>query len=230
MSNPSRWLNWTPGQRPIIEIPPEGEPTKPSKRGFVGFDGSVSGENQIIRELETPSASVSSDPQTTADSADPAPTKPCHACHGTRWWLSVNGPVVCGTCHPPANPALVRRWYELPIIGKSLPPEPTKPSELPADILSDMASKAPSLEEVKASLPPGVRLVNYQPREVPFAVAPVSIVTQAGKFYRAYLADLARRLEKPEGYHCPPLSDILSKLSSAGLELMIEAPATRAGK
>jgi hypothetical protein len=95
-----------------------------------------------------------------------------------------------------------------------------------AAILQDMASKAPSLEEVKAGLPPGIRVVSYVPKEAPFAVAPVSVVTQAGKFYRAYLADLARRLEKPEGYHCPPLSDILSKLADAGLELAVDAPAT----
>ena len=53
--------------------------------------------------------------------------------------------------------------------------------------LRDRESKPPSLEEVKAVLPPGVRLVNYEPKQPPFAVAPVSIVTNAGKFYRAYL-------------------------------------------
>jgi hypothetical protein len=58
-----------------------------------------------------------------------------------------------------------------------------------------------------------------------FAVAPVSVVTNAGKFYRAYLANLSRRLEHPEGYHCPPLADILSKLADAGLELTVDAPA-----
>jgi len=89
-------------------------------------------------------------------------------------------------------------------------------------MLRDIESKPPSLEEVKAGLPAGVRLVSYQPREVPFAVAPVSVVTNAGKFYRAYLADLSRRLAKPEGYHCPPLADILAKLADAGLELRVE--------
>ena len=88
--------------------------------------------------------------------------------------------------------------------------------------LRDRESKPPSLEEVKAVLPPGVRLVNYEPKQPPFAVAPVSIVTNAGKFYRAYLKDLAIRLAKPKGYHCPPLADILSKLADAGLELKIE--------
>lgn len=95
-----------------------------------------------------------------------------------------------------------------------------------AAILQDMASGAPSLDEVKANLPPGVRLVSYQPKTAPFAVAPVSVVTQAGKFYRAYLADLSQRMANPKGYSCPPLSDILSKLADAGLELSIETPAT----
>ena len=70
-------------------------------------------------------------------------------------------------------------------------------------------------------LPAGVRLVSYEPKQTPFAVAAASVVTSTGKFYRAFLADLARRLKKPEGYHCPPLTDILGKLADAGLELKL---------
>ena len=92
-------------------------------------------------------------------------------------------------------------------------------------VLRDIESKPPSLDEIQPSLQPGVKLVNYGPKQPPFAVAPVSIVTNAGKFYRAYLADLSWRLAKSEGYHCPPLADILSKLADAGLELTVEAPA-----
>src|ERR1035437_3293559 len=77
-----------------------------------------------------------------------------------------------------------------------------------AAILSDLGSNAPSLEEVKASLPPGVRLVSYEPKQAPFTVAPVSVVTKAGKFYRAYLRDLTWRLEHPHGHATPPLADI----------------------
>jgi hypothetical protein len=88
-------------------------------------------------------------------------------------------------------------------------------------LLRDSESKPPSLHEVQAMLPVGVKLVSYQPKQAPFAVAPASVVTNTGKFYRAYLADLARRLAKPEGYHCPPLIDILSKLADAGLELQV---------
>jgi len=91
--------------------------------------------------------------------------------------------------------------------------------------LSGMGSKAPTVEEVRASLPPGAKLVSYEPKQAPFAVAPVSLVNDAGKFYRAYLADLSRRLAKPEGYHCPPLADILSKLADAGVELRVDASA-----
>ncbi|HUZ47308.1 MAG TPA: hypothetical protein VMW54_11790 [Terriglobia bacterium] len=86
-------------------------------------------------------------------------------------------------------------------------------------------SIAPSLEEIQAALPPGVRFISYRPKQGPFALAPVSVVTNAGIFYRAYLRDLKARLEKPEGYHCPPLADIVSKLGDAGLELKIERPA-----
>lgn len=87
--------------------------------------------------------------------------------------------------------------------------------------VKDRESLPPTLEEVKAALPPGVQLLSYQPKTAPFAVQPVSVVTNSGRFYRAYLNDLARRMKKPKGYHFPPLSDILGKLADAGLELTI---------
>ena len=54
-------------------------------------------------------------------------------------------------------------------------------------------------------------------------MAPVSVITHPGKFYWAYMADLSRRLAKPQGFQCPLLADILSKLTYAGLELKIES-------
>jgi len=89
-------------------------------------------------------------------------------------------------------------------------------------MLTERESVAPSLEEVRGILPPGVNVVSYEPKEAPFAVAPVSIVTNAGRFYRVYLADLRERLAKPDAYSCPPLADILAKLSDAGLELKVD--------
>jgi hypothetical protein len=94
-------------------------------------------------------------------------------------------------------------------------------------LLRDRESKPPSLEEVKGVLPPGVKLVNYEPKQAPFAVAPVSVVSNAGRFFRAYLRDLRWRLEHPASYAAPPLTDILSKLADAGLELLVEAPTPR---
>ncbi len=49
-------------------------------------------------------------------------------------------------------------------------------------MLRDIESKPPSLEEVRASLPPGVKLVRYEPKQSPIAVAPVSVVTNVGIF------------------------------------------------
>ena len=89
-------------------------------------------------------------------------------------------------------------------------------------MLRDQESKAPSLEEIRAALPAGVTLVSYETKQAPFAVAPVTVVTNAGQFFRAYLRDLKARLGKPEGSHCPPLADILAKLAGAGLELRIQ--------
>lgn len=88
-----------------------------------------------------------------------------------------------------------------------------------ADMLKDQQSQAPSLDEVKASLPSRVRVIDYRPRGAPFDVAPVSVVTDAGKFYRAYLQDLFWRLRHPHAPTRPPLADILSKLAEAGLSL-----------
>ncbi len=116
----------------------------------------------------------------------------------------------------------------LRVRGPNLPEVPPLVSELRArreeaiSILREQQSKPPTLEEVKAALPPSVKLVSYKPKDAPFAVAPLSIVTDSGKFYRSYLADLARRLAKPEGFYCPPVTDILSKLADAGLELRLE--------
>jgi hypothetical protein len=40
----------------------------------------------------------------------PRPAGACTCCGGTRFWLSVQDALICGTCHPPANPSLVREW------------------------------------------------------------------------------------------------------------------------
>lgn len=34
---------------------------------------------------------------------------PC-LCGGTLFWVSKHGPIICGSCHPPADPKLVVRW------------------------------------------------------------------------------------------------------------------------
>lgn len=86
-------------------------------------------------------------------------------------------------------------------------------------LLRDRESQAPSHEEVKAMLPPGIRLRSYEPKAAPFAVAPVSVVTDAGKFYRSYLRDLACRLKHPDSHAVAPLVSILAKLQDAGLDL-----------
>jgi hypothetical protein len=120
---------------------------------------------------------------------------------------------------------------KLKVRGPDLPEVAELVSELRARrddalaILRDAESKPPSTEEVRVALPPGVTLLSYQPKQAPFAVAPVFVVTNAGKFFRAYLRDLRWRLEHPHGYAAPPLPDILGKLADAGLELTVDAPA-----
>ena len=87
------------------------------------------------------------------------------------------------------------------------------------EMLREQESTVPSLEEVKSYLPRGIKVARYEPKQAPFALAPISIVTNAGLFYRRYLADLRERLAKLEGHCCPPLGDILAKLAEAGLEI-----------
>jgi hypothetical protein len=119
---------------------------------------------------------------------------------------------------------------KLKVRGPNLPEVAELVSELRArrddalSILRDREGQPPSLEEIQSVLPSGVTLVSYKAKHAPFAVAPVSIVTNAGKFFRAYLRDLNWRLEHPDGYAAPPLADILSKLSDAGLELKVDGP------
>ena len=90
-------------------------------------------------------------------------------------------------------------------------------------MLENVEGKPPSLNAVKAALPPGVRLLSYRPKQTPFAVASVSVVINARTFLQAYLRDLGWRLEHPKGYAAAPLPDILSKLADDGLELTVDA-------
>jgi len=86
-------------------------------------------------------------------------------------------------------------------------------------------SDAGSLAPPKCPLlPPGVRLIRYRPKPSPVAVAPVSIVTDVGKFIAAYLADLDYRLRHPDTYACASLPEILAKLAEVGVELATEVP------
>jgi len=71
-------------------------------------------------------------------------------------------------------------------------------------------------------LPPAVRLLRYAPKVAPVAVQPCSIVTDVGKFIRAYLEDLEWRLAHPNTYACASLPEILAKLAEVGVELKIE--------
>jgi hypothetical protein len=90
-------------------------------------------------------------------------------------------------------------------------------------VIRELQSAPPTLEEIQAMLPEGVRMLRYEPKGAPFAVAPVSIVSDGRKFFRSYLKDLGWRLEHREGRAVPPLADILAKLSDAGLRLEIGA-------
>jgi len=52
-------------------------------------------------------------PQASGAASGNRPSRPCYACGGKRFWRSVHGPLVCGTCHPPATPDLAAEWVDV---------------------------------------------------------------------------------------------------------------------
>jgi hypothetical protein len=119
-----------------------------------------------------------------------------------------------------------RLRYRLPagdLEARKLLPEIRENRDVIVEMLRDRESQPPPLAEVISKLPDGVSVVRYEPKTVPFVVGAVaSVVTNAGKFFRRYLAELPRRLNDPGTRSVPPLADILTKLQDGGLELELE--------
>jgi hypothetical protein len=63
-------------------------------------------------DLQGPSLDAVVDSTDVRGLDDVGPVEPCRICGATRYWRSIHGPVVCGTCHPPASPDLVDRWLD----------------------------------------------------------------------------------------------------------------------
>jgi len=212
MSAPSRWLNWTPSERQVMEPPRETEPAKPSKTNSVGFDGSGSKDNPIIQptdQMEPADPIIEQTLYTEPSKPTKTPDTPCHACHGTRWWVSIHGEVVCATCHPPPNPGLVRRWYEQPICER--PPAQN--------------ATAPGQSSCPYTLPIGVKVLAYSPKDPPVGVTVCSVVTDVPKFIQHALQELDARLHHPVQIKAgDSVFDLLSKLADCGLELCFDWP------
>src|SRR5437899_1947853 len=56
-----------------------------------------------VRVVERPPVKVSQTPRTERIMA---PAGACWACGQARFWVSIQDRLVCGVCHPPADPAL----------------------------------------------------------------------------------------------------------------------------
>jgi hypothetical protein len=121
------------------------------------------------------------------------------------------------------------RGPDLPEVA-ALIPELSAHREEAMLLIRELRSAPPTLGEIEALLPESVRVLRYEPKPAPFAVAPVSVVTNAGKFFQAYLKDLAWRMEHPEDHAAPSLADILAKLADAGLDLMADGSSFRLGE
>ncbi len=73
------------------------------------------------------------------------------------------------------------------------------------------------------ALPPGVRLMSYQPKEPPVAITVCSVVTDVPKFIEHCLAELSARLHSPVQIRAgDSVFELLSKLADCGLELVVE--------
>ena len=77
-------------------------------------------------------------------------------------------------------------------------------------------------------LPAGVKLVRYEPKKAPVAVAPVTIVIDVRKFIETHLAELDARLHHPVQIRAGgSVQEILAKLAEVGLELELRIKPTQ---
>jgi hypothetical protein len=106
-----KWQNWAPAG-PISSDRSVPEHTKPTEPGSVGFVSSVSGSLSAQPTDDVPGSPGPIDVNDW-NSALELPTRRCRACKSDVFWLSVYGAAICSTCHPPANPGIVRAWFRL---------------------------------------------------------------------------------------------------------------------
>jgi hypothetical protein len=90
----------------------ENEPKPPMKRADA-TGAPQSGPAEVVAEAEGKPQSQPIPAKPTALEID-YPFERCRACRSWLFWVSIHGAVMCSTCHPPANPDLVRRWFWLP--------------------------------------------------------------------------------------------------------------------
>jgi len=111
----------------------------------------------------------------------------------------------------------------LKVRGPDVPEVPPLVSELRARraeavaILREQQSKPPTLEEVKAALPAGVRLVSWNLKDPPAAIETCAVVTDPALFARSTLEQLRVALENPKrwvGWSVPQLIDRLAQVGA----------------
>lgn len=125
----------------------------------------------------------------------------------------------------------VRFWLDGEKVRANLP-KPTPPSVLRAlEALRVRRDEVRRLIESAGqnhfpySLPSGVLLVSYQPKEPPVAIAVCSVVTDVPKFINHALSELNARLHAPTQIRAgDSVFELLSKLADCGLELTIDWP------
>jgi hypothetical protein len=71
----------------------------------------VPAQGTPIRLADLPRITARLMGETSVERRGPYPA-PCHVCSGTRFWRGDGPRWICATCHPPAQPQLVREWYE----------------------------------------------------------------------------------------------------------------------
>ena len=112
-----------PSPAPESATPPQGNihatsdefSNRHTEENVAGKNSDNSSETKDVADVAVPEDGVQakgSQPRLSTAcvlSCEETPIRPCSACHGIDYWISVHGATICSVCHPPANPSLVKK-------------------------------------------------------------------------------------------------------------------------
>jgi glutathione S-transferase len=127
--------------------------------------------------------------------------------------------------------AVAANGGRITVVGNRLAINPGKAGKQIADELRLHKAEIIELLELAQSkqgappLPAGVRLIQWEPRQAPFALSKYAVVTDAEKFIATTLKQLDARLQRTTWVAGNwSLSELVCRLESAGCYVVIEDP------